>query len=414
MKAEILCVGTELLLGDCVNTNAAHISRELKNLGIDLYYHTVVGDNPKRLKEMLQLCFSRSDIIILTGGLGPTYDDLTKETVAEYFNAKLIQHQESFEKLKSFFARLNREMTENNIKQALIPEGGIALANEIGTAPGVAITKDGKTAVMLPGPPREMIPMFEKQVIPFLQKLSGHVFVSDKLNIFGIGESNVEEMLLDLMKDATNPTVAPYVCEGEMYVRVTACGSSEREAEAIVAPVTEEIEKRLAGYIYAKNYPNLQTYCVQRLKETNKTVAVAESCTGGLLAKKLTEIPGASQVFGYGVCTYSNEAKQKLLGVFEQTLNTFGAVSHETAKEMAKGIYSLSGADIGLSITGIAGPDGATKDKDVGLTYIGLCTKDGCESYEFFLGARNRDREMIRLWASVNALFLILKAVDGK
>lgn len=412
MKAEILCVGTELLLGDCVNTNAAYISSQLKNLGIDVYYQTVVGDNPDRLSETLKNSFLRSEIVILTGGLGPTYDDLTKETIANYFGLELKEDKDILEKIGKYFINSNTDMPKNNKKQALIPEGAKILNNTTGTAPGIIVSKHGKHAVLLPGPPKEMQPMFEKEVIPFLTGFSEKVFISKKINICGVGESTVEEMLSDIMKNSINPTVAPYVSEGEMYIRVAAGAQTEKEAEELINPVVQNIIDILGKYVYAIDGVNLQTHCVNLLKRSNTKIATAESCTGGLLSKKITEIPGSSEIFELGVCTYSNKAKEKILKVNPETLKKFGAVSKETAMEMASGIRYISGADIGVSITGIAGP-GGTDDKEIGLVYIGICTKDKCVAREFHLGGRLRDRESIRLYSAVNALSLIISELKN-
>jgi nicotinamide-nucleotide amidase len=412
MTAEILCVGTELLLGDIVNTNAAFLARELANLGIFTYYQTVVGDNPERLSKALKEAFSRVDIVIMTGGLGPTYDDLTKETVAEYFGRKMQMHEDSLENLVCIFQHFNRPMTENNKKQAMMPEGAIVFHNDQGTAPGLALEGDGKIAIMMPGPPREMKPMFLDRVVPYLSKLSNVTLVSKNIHFFGIGESALEDQLKAIMTSYTNPTIAPYAKDGEVLLRVTASAKDRVTAEKMIIPVIKEIYGEVGKYIYGINVDSLQNALVMALKEKKKTLAVAESCTGGYVAKRITEIPGASEVFGCGVCTYSNEMKTKLLGVNKETLNSFGAVSHETAAEMAQGVRKLSGADIGISVTGIAGPDGGTPEKPVGLTYIGVDS----ETYKDVLELRlsrgyASEREIIRYIAASHALHLALSAL---
>ena len=416
MNAEILCVGTELLLGDTVNTNAAFLAKELAALGLGCYYQTVVGDNPERLKSSIELALSRADIVITTGGLGPTYDDLTKETVAEYFGLPMELHEPSLLKIQSFFCRIGREMTHNNEKQALMPKGAVVFENNCGTAPGLAVEgdKNGKTAILLPGPPREMTLMFESGVRPYLLKKSDKILKSRAIHLFGIGEAKVEDILHDKIKDMQNPTVAPYAKEGEVMLRVTACAESEAEADRMTAPIVEELCGMLAEYVYGIDVMNLQNALVQALTEKNMTAATAESCTGGIISARITDIPGASKVFGYGCCTYENEAKIKLLGVAPETLKAYGAVSRETALEMARGARRLSGADIGISTTGIAGPDGGSEDKPVGLVWVGISCEKGDEAYELRLSrGYSGDRALIRNAAASNALNLAIKTLRG-
>lgn len=410
ISAEVLCIGTEILLGNIVNTNSAVISRGLADIGVSLYHHTVVGDNPARLKEALKAAFSRSDVVITTGGLGPTYDDLSKETVAEYFGLPLVPHEESTTRIHCFFAHHGRTMTENNLKQAMMPQGALVLENNNGTAPGAIIEKDGKIAVLLPGPPREMTPMFEQQVLPFLQKRSGRVFRSHCVYFFGIGESALEAELRTEIEGMENPTIAPYAKEGEVMLRVTAAAATPEEAEALMQPALELLQKRFAQYIYGVDVDNLQTAAVRALVEKGLTAATAESCTGGYVSKRITEVAGSSAVFGCGVTTYANEMKQKLLGVLSETLAQYGAVSPQTAQEMADGVRKLSGADIGISVTGIAGPGGGTEEKPVGLVYVGVSSGWHNEVLELHL-ARGYDteREHIRHIASSYALSLLLK-----
>lgn len=416
-SAEILCIGTEILMGDIVNTNAAYIAKELAGLGINVYHQSVVGDNPQRLREALELAFSRADIVITTGGLGPTYDDLSKETIAAFFGRELVMDQESLHRIECHFLRQNRPMTENNKKQAMMPQGCIIFPNNNGTAPGCAIEgtgeQQGKTAIMLPGPPREMKPMFEESVKPFLLKDSDTRLVSHTMHFFGIGESMLESLLRDLMEHSLNPTVAPYAKTGEVQLRVTARVQNGEDAEALLQPVMEKIKEQVGGYLYGIDVGDLQTAAVHALKVNGLHVAVAESCTGGYVAKRLTDVSGASEVFECGVVTYSNRMKHQLLGVSQQTLDTFGAVSEETAREMAAGVRRLSGAEIGISVTGNAGPE-PSEGKEVGLVYIGVDSSEMSRVFMLQVNRRDQDaRETIRYLASSHALSLILKAVDA-
>ncbi len=372
MSAEILAVGTEILLGDIVNTNAQYISKELAKLGIDVYYQTVVGDNPKRLERALYEAFERADIVITTGGMGPTRDDITKEICAKYFEKDFVLNEKAYEMLKFFFEKINKEMTENNIKQVYVPEGSIVMYNHNGTAPGIILEGKGKTLVMLPGPPREMKPMFEEYAIPFFKKKSEYTFVSRVLRVARVGESKTEYMLRDLIDNQTNPTIATYVKNVEAIVRITARAKSEEEANKLIDPVAEEIYRRFGKSIYAEGETNIQNVVCKKLIEENITIACAESCTGGLVAAAFTDMPGISSVFKEGAVTYSNEAKMKRLGVKKETLDKYGAVSAQTAAEMAEGIAKTSGCEIGVSTTGIAGPGGGTIEKPVGLVYIGF------------------------------------------
>ena len=415
-SAEILCIGTEILMGDIINTNAAYIAKELAGLGINVYHQSVVGDNPQRLKESLALAFSRADIVITTGGLGPTYDDLSKETIAAYFNRKLVMDEESLHAIECHFLRLNRVMTDNNKKQAMMPEGCVIFANHNGTAPGCAIEgegeQQGKTAIMLPGPPREMKPMFEQGVKPFLLKDSDTRLVSHTMHFFGIGESMLESILHELMEESTNPTVAPYAKTGEVQLRVTARVKQGEDAEALLQPVMKQIKEKVGEFLYGIDVGDLQTAAVWALKEKNLHVAVAESCTGGYVAKRITDVSGASDVFECGICSYSNRIKHQILGVKQETLDTFGAISEETAREMAEGVRRISGAEIGVSVTGNAGPQ-ASEDKDVGLVYIGVDSDHFKKVFMLHVNRKDQDaRETIRYLASSHALSLILKAVE--
>lgn len=371
MKAEILAVGTEILLGDIVNTNAHYLANRLKELGIFVYYQGVVGDNTKRIIDELDLAFKRSDIVITTGGLGPTKDDLTKEAAAEYFNKKLILNEEELKKIEEFFKRRNIKITENNRKQALIPEGALVLINPNGTAPGCIIEEDDKILIILPGPPNEMKPMYEKTVLPYLQKKQECTLVSKTLRMIGIPEGTMADMVSSYL-DLENPTVAPYAKDNDVILRITAKARDINTGKKILEPVEKQIRGILGEFIYGEDEDTIEDVFGAYLVENDIKIATAESCTGGLLAGRIINYPGISKVFGEGYITYSNEAKVKNLGVSEKTLAEFGAVSKETAMEMAQGAALKSGADLGVSTTGIAGPTGGTPDKIVGLVYIGL------------------------------------------
>ena len=414
--AEILCVGTEILLGNIVNTNATEISRGLAEVGVGLYHHTVVGDNPQRLKEALEIAFGRNNLVITTGGLGPTYDDLTKETIAAYFGRSLEMHLPSEKAIRDFFARWNRPMTENNLKQAMMPQGCIVLPNPNGTAPGCIIEgEDGKVAIMLPGPPREMTPMFRDQVMPWLQQRSGQVLRSHNVHFFGIGESALEAQLHEKMEQMENPTIAPYAKDGEVMLRVTAAAATPQAAEEMMAPVVEKLQEHFADLIYGIDVGDLQTAAVKVLQQKGLTAATAESCTGGLIGKRITEVPGSSEVYGFGVVTYANQAKMKLLGVKEETLRQYGAVSSQTAAEMAAGARVLSGADIAISVTGIAGPGGGSTEKPVGLVYIGVDSPWHSEVKQLNLNrGYARQREHIRWVAASHALDLLRRTALKK
>lgn len=371
MKAEILAVGTEILLGDILNTNAHYLANRLKELGIFVYYQGVVGDNTKRIIEELDLAFKRSDIVITTGGIGPTKDDLTKEAAAEYFNKKLILNEEELKKIEEFFKRRNIKITENNRKQALIPEGALVLINPNGTAPGCIIEEDDKILIILPGPPNEMKPMYEKTVLPYLQKKQECTLVSKTLRMIGIPEGTMADMVSSYL-DLENPTVAPYAKDNDVILRITAKARDINTGKKILEPVEKQIRGILGEFIYGEDEDTIEDVFGAYLVENDIKTATAESCTGGLLAGRIINYPGISKVFGEGYITYSNEAKVKNLGVSEKTLAEFGAVSKETAMEMAQGAALKSGADLGISTTGIAGPAGGTPDKIVGLVYVGL------------------------------------------
>lgn len=411
-SAEILCVGTELLLGDIVNTNAAFLSRKLAELGICVYRHTAVGDNPERLKAALENALSEADLVITSGGLGPTYDDLTKETVAEYFGRDMYLDEHSLERIEEYFRRTGRKMTDNNRKQAMMPCGAVIFDNDYGTAPALAVCggeNDSKTVIMLPGPPSEIIPVFNERVMPYLLERRKSVIVSRNIHIFGMGESAVESVIEDIMKNSQNPTVAPYCQAGEVRLRVTASAESESEAFDMCNSLIERISATEIGkYIYGIDIGSLERAVVEFLHKNKLTLACAESCTGGLTSKRITDVSGCSDVFWGGCVTYANEAKMKLLGVRSQTLEKFGAVSEQTAREMAKGVREALGVDIGVSITGIAGPSGGSPEKPVGTVFVGISTKDGERVRALSLSAM-RSREYIRTVSSSNALDMVLK-----
>ncbi len=406
MISELISVGTELLMGNILNTNAQYISQKLADIGINCYLQTTVGDNPARLEEAVRNALNRADIVILTGGLGPTCDDLTKETVSDAFHKELVLDEDSLLHIQRRFAAMGKEMTPNNVKQAKFPEGCMILPNPNGTAPGCIIEHGTKAAILLPGPPHEMEPMFDACVIPYLEKRSGYKLYTRMVRIFGLGESSVEYKLRDLM-DGENPTVAPYALASEVKLRVTARCESEEEGERLVAPIIAQIRARLGDVVYSDEGKELHEVCADLLLRHGKTIAVAESCTGGMLASKFVSIPGSSRWFIEGCVAYSNDAKVKQLHVSPSTLERYGAVSERTALEMARGILNASGADYGLATTGIAGPDGGTKDKPVGLVYIALVSKDAEEAKELRLTG---GRERIRNLACLNILDLLRRS----
>ena len=410
MNAEIIAVGTELLLGQIVNTNAQYISQRLPEVGVNVYYHNVVGDNPERLKKCLSIAMERSDVIIMTGGLGPTKDDLTKETVAGILGKKLVLHDDSYETMKAFFKKFNRRMTDNNIKQAYLPEGCLIVKNKSGTAPGCIIECNAKIIIMLPGPPTEMMPMFEETVLPYFMERSDCMLASKYVRIFGIGESQVESMILDIVENQTNPTIAPYAKQGEVTLRITARCKKDESPENLIDPIIVEIKNRLGDAIYSFDNRELEEVVAGLLISNNMTISIAESCTGGLISKKLTDIPGISKVFEGSVISYSNNLKKGMLGVNKETLENYGAVSNETAIEMAQGIRKITNTDIGLAITGIAGPDGGTPEKPVGLVYIAISYENGVDSKELKLWG---ERSRIRNVASLYALDLVRRYIIG-
>lgn len=393
MKAEIITVGTEILLGDILNTNTHYLSNELANMGVDVYYQITVGDNENRLLNQLEESFRRSDLVVLTGGLGPTQDDLTKEVCAKYFNLDMEFHQPSWDKIIEIHNKMKRTPTENNKKQAYFPVDSIILPNEYGTAPGCIMEKDNKTIIVMPGPPREMKPMFDNFVKPFLQKNSEDILKSKVIRIIGVGESKVENDLLDLIQKQVNPTIATYAKDGECTVRITAKGKTVEEVERLILPVVKEIKNRFKETVYGEDETTIEDEVAKILVKNNLTISVAESCTGGMVSSSLINYPGISSVFMEGCVTYSNEAKMKSLNVKEETLNSVGAVSEQCAKEMAEGVASRHNTNIGLSTTGIAGPEGGSEEKPVGLVYMGIKINDKTIVKKYIF---NGDRQQIR------------------
>lgn len=404
MNCELISVGTEILLGDIVNTNAQFLSRQMAETGINMLFQCTVGDNKSRLLAVLKDALSRSDILILTGGLGPTPDDMTKEVCAEFFEKKLFLHEPTLKKIEDFFALKNIPMPESNKKQALIPEGALILENENGTAPGCIMEKDGKTIIILPGPPKEMIPMFLDSVKPYLKRLSHETILSRNIRTFGIGESAMTEKVSDLLENS-NPTVAPYAKNGEALLRVTAKAETPEAAEKLLEPLVKEIESRLGSHIYGIDVSSVEEAAVRLLKEKNLTASFAESCTGGLCAKRVTDIPGASSVFHCGVVSYSNEIKNKGLGVSRENLDRYGAVSAVVAAEMALGVKNLSGADFGVSVTGMAGPESDDPNIPVGRIYIAVTDGQTLYQKELNTGHSSKDcRDYNRFVSASNAL----------
>lgn len=401
MKAEIITVGTEILLGDIVNTNSQFLAKELASLGLDVYYQSTVGDNESRLMDTLNESLDRSDIIITTGGLGPTNDDITKEVAAKCFNQELVFYNDIWKDIKQYFEKIGVEPTENNKKQAYFPKDCIILNNSNGTAPGAILKKENKMIIVLPGPPKEMIPMFNNELKKHLENLTDYKLISRILRFFGIGESELEDKLSDIINNQTNPTIAPYAKEGEVTLRITAKSYTKDDADNLIDEVENKIKTVVGKYLYGYGETTLEETVAKLLVEKNLTIAVSESCTGGMVSSTLIDYPGISQVFMEGCVTYSNEAKMSRLGVKKETLDNFGAVSTETAIEMAKGVAMNLKTNVGLSTTGIAGPGGGTTEKPVGLVYIGLYINGKTKVKKLNLAG---SREKIRVKATKEAL----------
>ncbi len=399
MVTELIAVGTEILLGNIVNTNSAYLSEKCAELGLAVYYQSVVGDNPDRMKSVIKTALDRSDVIILTGGLGPTEDDLTKEITAEVMGFPLVEDAHTRELMEAYLKEYEknhpqRRITKNNYKQTMVPEGAIVMDNHNGTAPGLIMEKKGKTAILLPGPPNEMVPMFEESVYPYLRKKQPEIIYSRMVKISGIGESQVAEEIQDLIDKQTNPTIAPYAKTGEVHLRVTAKAEDEKKCKEMIKPIVRELKKRFGKNVFAtREDKTLEEAVVDLLKEKNMTLSLAESCTGGAVAARIVNVPGASDALMCGYVTYTNRAKRKCLGVKKSTLNKEGAVSAKCAKEMAKGGVKAARTDVCLSVTGLAGPGGGTKETPVGTVFMGCTCAGKTTTREFhFTGNRSRIR----------------------
>lgn len=410
MVVEIVCVGTELLLGNIVNTNAAFLAEQCAALGLSCYYQSVVGDNEERLGAVLKMAMERSDVVILCGGLGPTPDDLTKETAAKVCGMPLAEDAHTRERIEAYFEKSQwKIIPDNNWKQAEVPEGAIVVDNYNGTAPGLILETGEKTVILLPGPPNEMIPMFKEQIAPYLNRLQPEMIVSKMIKLAGIGESQVADEIDDLIQAQTNPTIATYAKTGEVHLRVTAKVKNEDEAKRLIKPVVKLLRERFGNYIYSvKENETLEEAVVKLLGKYGLSLTTAESCTGGLLAGRLVNVPGVSEVFKQGFVTYSDKSKRKLLDVNKATLKKYGAVSEETVKEMAKGGMFATDSDVCVAITGIAGPDGGSEDKPVGTVYIG-CYINNKMNVEKYLFKGNRAK--IREYSVVRALDLLRRSI---
>jgi nicotinamide-nucleotide amidase len=414
MNAEILCVGTELLHGDIVNTNAQYISKKLAEIAIDVHYQSVVGDNPNRIKQCFGVAFSRADIVVCTGGLGPTQDDITKNVLAEYFGVEMVYDEGSYQHVKELYSRFRKDIPKNNMRQAYFPEGSVILNNPNGTANACIMKGEiegkSKIGILLPGPPKEMEPLMDKEVIPYLQQFSNQVVYGEKLVVVNIGESAAEEIIMDIIEKQANPTIAPYASAGKVIFRITAKADSKEKCIEMIEPVKEELINRFGKEnAYVAETGKVEDKTAELLLEKNITIAVAESLTGGMVASRLISYPGISEVFIEGFVTYSNETKMNTLNVKRETLEKYGAVSEETAKEMAYGAAQAAGTDIGVSTTGIAGPDGGSDEKPVGLAYVCVYYK-GKFNVNKILATGSR--EIVRDRAATSALDLVRSCIE--
>ncbi|MED3563352.1 competence/damage-inducible protein A [Bacillus xiapuensis] len=412
MNAEIIAVGSELLLGQIVNTNARFISQHLADAGINVYYHTVVGDNPSRLKAVIKVAESRSDLIIFTGGLGPTKDDLTKETIAKHIGKELIFDETALESIEAYFKKTNRQMTENNRKQALVLEGSHVLANDHGMAPGMVVKTSGHIYMLLPGPPKEMEPMFIEYGLSALslQVKNKEQIVSRVLRFFGIGEAALETEIIDLIDSQSNPTIAPLAGDGEVTLRLTAKHQDHDTAIKMLDEVEQKISSRVGQFLYGYDKTSLLEELSKILKAKNLTIGAAESLTGGMFQKELTSIPGASSILKGGVVCYTNEVKHQVLNVKQETIDTYGVVSEQCALELAENVASLVGADVGISFTGVAGPD-EQEGKPVGTVFIGLAIKGRPTAVEELILAGSREANRTR--AVKFGCYSLLKHLKG-
>jgi len=409
-NTEIISVGTEILLGHITNTDSRDVSEMLSRIGINVKYHTVVGDNPERLRACVEIAKSRADIIITTGGLGPTCDDLTKQILAECFGLKLVQNDDEVQFLREFI-RNKRNFTPNNFQQAMLPEGCTVFHNLWGTAPGCAFQAEGKTVIMMPGPPVECVPMFRTYGVPYLRSLSDEEIVSHSIRVFGIGESAVDDMFADEMNVMTNPTMAPYAKECDCLLQVTAKAGSEEEAEAMMAPVIAHVKQRLGDFVYGMDVECIEEAVFPLLKEKGLTFATAESCTGGEIAKRFTDIPGASSVFLGGAVVYTNEVKARLLGLDPEMIEEKGAVSREVAVALAEQVRRLTGADIGIGVTGRAGPDGDGVH-EVGTVFVSMAVEGKTFVRALSLGPK-RTRSYIRRMSGNHAYDMMRRWLTG-
>lgn len=411
MNAEIISVGTELLLGNIVNTNARDLSILLSELGINVYWQTVVGDNPGRLRAAVETAVGRADVIITTGGLGPTCDDLTRQTVCQALGVELYFDQRAKAEIEAYF-RVGQggSMTENNLQQCWLPVGCTPFYNTCGTAPGCGFTARGKTVLILPGPPKEMNAMMRHGGIDFLRSVSGDPIWSHNIMTFGMGESVIEDKLRSQMNALTNPTLAPYAKEAEVRLRVTASAPDQATADARMAPVIQSVRQTLGDLVYGVDVDSLEALVLDLLKQRGQTFAAAESCTGGLIAKRITDLPGASAVFRGGVVVYTNEVKM-LLGVKPETLEQHTAVSRQVAAELADCVRTRLGADYGISVTGVAGPD-SDGVHPVGTVFVGLSGPDGSHVRALQLG-RRPDRSLIRTLSANHAFDLLRRSILG-
>lgn len=411
--AELIAVGTELLLGNIANTDAQTISQGLSALGINVFYHTVVGDNPQRLKDAVAIAKGRADVIITTGGLGPTCDDLTKQVLAEIFGKPLVFDQATADRISAFFDSLHpgRPMTANNLQQAMLPEGCTIFTNDWGTAPGCAFEAEGVRVLMLPGPPAECAPMFRHRALPYLAALGEGTIVSRALRIFGMGESAVEDLLRDKMNEMKNPTLAPYAKEGEVELRITAKAATEEEARALIAPVERGLRTLLGSVVYGADVRSIEETVLALLREQGLTLGSAESCTGGLIAKRMTDLPGASAVFVGGVVSYAESVKRNVLGVSETLLEQYGAVSPQVAQAMAEGARKVLGCDLAVAATGVAGPDSDRRGNPVGLVYVALAGAGFCQVNELHAGTR---RGRVRAMAAGTAFDLVRRYLTNQ
>ncbi|MBQ9662475.1 MAG: competence/damage-inducible protein A [Oscillospiraceae bacterium] len=408
-NTEIISVGTELLLGHISNTDARDISEMLSRIGINVKYHTVVGDNPERLRSCVEVAKTRADIIITTGGLGPTCDDLTKQILAETFGLKLVENEDEVRSLYDYIR--NHRVTPNNLSQAMLPEGCTVFHNLWGTAPGCAFKAEGKTVIMMPGPPVECVPMFRTYGIPYLRSLSDEEIVSHSVRIFGIGESGVDDMFADEMNAMTNPTMAPYAKECDCLLQITAKAGCETEAENMMAPVIAHVKERLGDFVYGMDIECLEEAVFPMLKEKGMTFATAESCTGGEIAKRFTDIPGASSVFLGGAVVYTNEVKAKLLGLDPEMIEAKGAVSREVAEALAENVRTVTEADIGIGVTGLAGPDGDGVH-EVGTVFVAMAVEGQTYVRALALGPR-RTRSFIRRMSGNHAYDMMRRWLTG-